>query len=203
MPNSDTSKNKVGFIHIPKTAGITIKKTFENTDYNLISELHFPYSKFVEKHGDVDLIFSVVRNPFDRIFSFYHFFLSNELNLKFLLGLDKDYQISFNQFVNQIKYFHPFIKPCWDFISLDGVQKVDNILKFEKLGADFNSFISQNNLELELVSKQFHKNDFKPKLERQNIYKPYMVDLIYHVFRKDFENFEYSYESWLGSSDMS
>lgn len=203
MPNLDISKKNIGFIHIPKTAGMTIKKSFENTHYNLISELHFPYSKFVEKHNNVDLIFSVVRNPFDRIFSFYHFFLSKEINRKFLLGLDKDYQITFNQFVNQIKYFHPFIKPCWEFISINEVQKVNNILRFERLLQDFNLFKLQNNLELELEPKWFHKNDFKPKIEKETIYKPYMIDLILHIFKKDFENFGYSYESWLEISDIS
>jgi hypothetical protein len=189
-----------GLIHIPKTAGRSITRSFKTSPHYLMNEMHKPYKKLKQSQKDSFIFLSVVRNPFDRIFSFYHFFLGGSVNRKFLLGFDKDFDISFEDYVNQIRNVHQHIKPSWDFVTEDDVIKVNEILYFENLHEDFEKMCLKYDLNLELAWE--HKNVEKPQFKREGVYKPYQIKLIEHVFRKDFENFGYSYESWLDSESF-
>ena len=63
-----------GFIHVPKTAGVSIHKSFRESGYELLYHIHKPYVNLSYEDKQTPIFFSVVRNPFDRIYSFYHFF---------------------------------------------------------------------------------------------------------------------------------
>lgn len=189
-----------GLIHIPKTAGRSITRSFNSSPHHLMNEMHRPYKKLKQLQKDSFIFLSVVRNPFDRIFSFYHFFLGGSINRKFLLGFDKNFEISFEDYVNQIRTFHQHIKPCWDFVTEDDVIKVDEILYFENLHEDFEKLCLKYDLNIDLAWE--HKNLEKPQFKRDDVYKPYQINLIEHVFRKDFENFRYSYDSWVSTDSL-
>ena len=147
-----------GFIHVPKTAGVSIHKSFRESGYELLYHIHKPYVNLSYEDKQTPIFFSVVRNPFDRIYSFYHFFLSENPNRKFLLGLEKDYTLTFSDFISKLSYFHNYIKPCW--------------------------------------------NEDKPKIDRSQIYKEYQIKLIEKIYNKDFQNFGYSYKSWVESDSL-
>lgn len=196
----DSTSRDFGLIHIPKTGGISIQRSFKASSHPLMCEMHKPYRKLTEEQKNSFTFLSVVRNPFDRIYSFYHFFLGSMTKRTFLLGLDKDYEISFDDFITKLKYFHVYIKPAWDFITIDDKIKVDDILKFESLETDFENLCRKYELDIKLV--WINKNLSKPSIVKEKIYKPYQVTLIQNLFSKDFENFGYSYQSWIESDSL-
>ena len=130
--------------------------------------------------------FSVVRNPYDRIISAYHF-----------MG----HGLTFNKFVSWVygeldKYYRynvvPFvvILPQWEFIiNENGQNGMDETLRFESLREDFMDFQRKYNLDMgELPHinsrKRFNKNIktyFTPKLE----------EMVYHMYKWDFKMFGY------------
>jgi hypothetical protein len=56
--------------------------------------------------------------------------------------------------------------------------------------------------ELDLKLCWTNKNPAKPSIDKEKIYKPYQVTLIENLFSKDFENFDYSYQSWVESDSL-
>lgn len=179
---------------------MSINRTFRVSSYPFMCEAHKPYRKLTEEQKNSFTFISVVRNPFDRIYSFYHYFLGTTINRTFLLGLDKDYEISFDDFLIRLKYFHVYIKPAWDFITIDDKIKVDDILKFESLETDFENLCQKHELDLKLA--WINENPNKPPIDKKKIYKPYQITLIENLFLKDFENFGYSYQSWVESASL-
>lgn len=184
-------------VHIPKTGGISIRKAFQKSEYELVSEMHKPYSKYSESKKNSMEFLTVIRNPFDRLYSFYHFFFSEEINRKFLLGLDKEYEISFDDFITQLNLFYPYTLPCWDYITEENESKIQNVLRFENLGNEFQGFCEKFDLKLNLPWE--HKNLNKPQVVKSKIYKSYQIKLIEKKYQKDLENFDYSFDSWLDS----
>ena len=73
-------------------------------------------------------------------------------------------------------------------------------LKFETLHEDFSYFADKYKLRLELP--WIHLNEDKPKIDRSQIYKEYQIKLIEKIYNKDFQNFGYSYKSWVESDSL-
>lgn len=196
----DSAARDFGLIHIPKTGGISIQRSFRVSSHHLMCEMHKPYRKLTEEQKNSFTFLSVVRNPFDRIYSFYHYFLGESNTKTIFLGYGKDYKISFDDFIIRLKYFHVYIKPAWDFITIDDEIKVDDILRFESLETDFENLCHKYELDLKLAWS--NKNPNKPSIDKEKIYKPYQITLIENLFSKDFENFGYSYQSWVESDSF-
>lgn len=148
-------KNKFVFVHIPKAAGQSIEKFFleqegsswgERAEFLLkpntnpalgpprlahltateyVSKKHMPISEYQEYFS-----FSVIRNPWSRVLSFYKYLGFAEL-------------ISFDSFVcNYLEIVfneeHWFLKPQCDFIyDTNGKLQVDFLAKMENLKNDF------------------------------------------------------------------
>jgi hypothetical protein len=177
------------FVHVPKTAGTSIEKSL-----NLQSSVHWKKEPKYVNHDPLFLlqqtnhisndtyIFSVVRNPFTRAYSYYcHFKRINGVELTFRDFLqivrnrvpvtNKTPLVGFNQ-----SYF---------LFGNDGLMGIDKIYFFENL------------LELEL--------DFDVQLQKMNVgdysYERYYLDygkeeqnLVRHIYAEDFMNFGYSLE---------
>jgi chondroitin 4-sulfotransferase 11 len=76
------------FIHIPKTAGSSIRNGFFNQDYI------GPYYRFPYKYKQL-YSFAFVRNPYDRLISAYNFFHIKKLETDHY----KELKLSFDQFL--------------------------------------------------------------------------------------------------------
>jgi len=69
MPETDTV-----FIHIPKTAGSSVTSWIRNNlEFKYTDRPHDFYRHWVKKHGVPSCHFVTVRNPYIRIFSWFHF----------------------------------------------------------------------------------------------------------------------------------
>ena len=158
-------KHKCIFIHVPKVAGQSIESSFIN-DLNLtwenrkelllmdnpdsklgppklahlLAEDYVKYHYLSQELFDNYFKFTFVRNPFDRVYSFYKY-----------LGFSEFF--SFDDFVSKkfknkfLKSNYWFIRPQYDFIYSNGNPSVDYIGKFENLQSDFNYVATKLNLE--------------------------------------------------------
>jgi hypothetical protein len=73
----------VGFVHIPKTGGTSIRQWFTKNILKTISYIpnHMRASTLCKRHPDIDFLFTVVRNPWSRIVSKFRFMTGRFNNL--------------------------------------------------------------------------------------------------------------------------
>jgi hypothetical protein len=186
------------FIHITKTAGTSIETVGleKNKRWGINhTEYGFWHSLFPEKPLDLKEKydwFMVVRNPYNRILSEYHFLVGalgykhtkDEFNLfinKWIKNASKNIENHSlygrkggDHFTEQYKY-------------LDSSIPI-HILKFENIKEDFNELMKKYsyniilNKKIQISKKIFGVNDFSNKT----------LELIKEVYKKDFELFGYS-----------
>lgn len=191
-------KLKFIFIHIPKTSGNSLSlflKDFIDNDVihrssimgekqgiDIICEktkkdikhVDITYYKntYGEKINDY-LKFTIVRNPYDRMLSFY-FWSKGKNNQKF----------NRNEFINFIKKTnslqHKFIDNTFHIIHFENlINELKNIECFKEI-VDFNNYPTLN------ASSNSKRN-------YNEIYDKELKDLVFNKYKKDFELFGYEY----------
>ena len=146
--------------------------------------------KLYLKHTNTSLTdftkWCIVRNPYDRIISAYHFIGNNLTFTQFVYWvygeLDKYYRYKIDPFV--------VILPQWEFIiNENGKNGMDEILHFENLKSEFKDFQKKYNLQhLSLPHinsrKRLNKNI-------KTYYTQELADMVYHMYRWDYKMFGY------------
>ena len=204
------------YVHIPRTAGVTLHTPLgikEQTERLGSTTTLFGYHNQLElDHLTMDLIstldwidyesiknftkVSIVRNPYDRMVSEYHYKRKHN-DARFVDAQD----ISFEVFVKKV--FERFREgtnfpqaDCAHFIpqvafvySSSGKLLVDYIGKYEELSDAFgviNALTGTTNLDAgALQTFATDHEDF------QSYYNEELEDLIYRLYRPDFEQFSY------------
>lgn len=191
------------FIHITKTAGSSIEAIgleqnlrwgINHTEYGFWHEIFIRKPEGLRKKYDW---FTVVRNPYKRILSEYHFLMNalkitethtvqqfNTFVTKWIKNASKNIEnhptfgrVGGDHFTEQYKY-------------LDSSSKI-HILKFENLEIEFNTLMNQYNYKCTLNKKiQVSKN----KRFTINDLSKDTIKLINTVYKKDFEYFGYTME---------
>tara|TARA_B100000900_G_scaffold378936_1_gene363459 strand:- start:12285 stop:12950 length:666 start_codon:yes stop_codon:yes gene_type:complete len=189
------NKSNTIFIHIPKTAGISLV----NAVYGDVSneghrKVDF-YKKIFKKNFNNFFLFSFVRNPYERLYSAYKFLQSGGMNIHDQNAFKK-YLISYNNFedfiyngltkqiVNEIIHFRlqsEFI--CNDY----GEIIVDFVGKYETIEKDISQLSNLINKDISLP----YLNRGKEKKSYDKIYTDEMKEIVYRIYRKDFEIFNY------------
>ncbi len=187
------NKRKFVFVHIPKTAGSSMYAVLETPDAHMIPA-HRPV-RVIDTAGL--FAFSFVRNPFERLLSFYHYVLQTPWLGKERYNMDKYRDIGFKRFLLEEEFRMPFT-------GMDGlppVQKlpqaywvmdeeaniaVDFIGRFENLVDDFKHVCDQIGLSVELphVAKSKH-GDWREEYDDE------MIQFVHHHHCIDFETFGY------------
>lgn len=198
-------ENKVIFIHIPKAAGNGITQSL----FGLPSSGHY----FLQKYYDDDQLkfnsykkFTVVRNPWDRFVSAFHYLNSdnggigvwdNEFKKLYL----KDVK-TFKEFVDKLIADQGFRKkvmnwthfiPQVDFFRLNGDVDLgffDSICRFENIESDFEALkliLKKDSSELKKVNKSQH-NHFKDYYTED-----YMVNFVSELYADDIQLLNYEY----------
>ena len=208
------------FIHIPKTAGSSvlqlIKKNYEyttitnnRTEYSNYHSTLSDASKFISPN-DVNLyIFTVVRNPWSRVASWFHF--RKEILKKGLKAINakkhtkkviEDYDLIFNEYEIMNKDFNKWINlyynSKWDhtWFSLNDTQsswlqsstlQINNIIKFENINASINNVPIFQNKTLPLY------NVGPVKYNYIDMYNKQSRKLINKIYQEDIDTFEYTF----------
>lgn len=138
--------------------------------------------------------FTVVRNPFDRLYSAYQQ-INNPASgpdIKDIFG-----NKGFSHFVknklaslvasNDFTYSKTHIQPQYQFIENNSFDNchIDYISKFENLEQDFLSFLQENNVNLESSEYKFNGHP-KNCIKYLKFYDREMIQIVKRVYEKDF-----------------
>ena len=178
----------VTFIHIPKSGGTSIYKQIGGTpktitvkvDNRYKTDKHADLYKMRKELGELGFTFTVVRNPWDRMVSAYHYYKRAGHRPP------ADFPKNFNQYILNYDW-STIAKPQSDYFDV-----VDYILRFENLGEDFVRMCKVHGIKtkgagLPRVNRSFHKH-----------YSEYYTDAammkVQKEFSKDIRRFGYQYE---------
>lgn len=197
------------FISIPKCATKTILRMFalgRNRDnhYKEESNQHVIYEnhqrlKILEERFDLDnkFVFTFVRNPYDRIKSWYNYHITTEpyksqtLNEWIQSGCPTHWKAQ-----NQTNWRKENLSPLLQYNFVDGKTKVDFIGKIENFEEDckliiikLNKLFEDYGLEKRISYKSLQANRSTDQTKEQITAEN--KELIYTMFRQDFDYFGY------------
>lgn len=214
-------KRKVLFLHIPRTGGTTIEHNLGNRNNNQLfgfyknkwAKQHLTLEQLVKfnflKENEIDdyFKFSFVRNPWDKLASSYRFKYHQLCNSyeDFLLRVKKIVQEfeETNDFItnkntwniqknDRLNKSEVQLRPQYHFTHYKGEKISDFIGKFENYTTDIHKLGKKINLNFNL-EKQWNKSG--KKWINSNFYKNSKnVDLIYDIYEKDIEIFDFKYK---------
>ena len=190
-------KSKTIFIHIPKTAGVSLAKAIYG-DVTFEGHRSFYFNNIaLNIKNEVYFSFSFVRNPFDRLYSAYKFLKEGGMN-----HLDK---LAFQTFLSEFEDFEDFILnglnekliyqithfiPQHEYLcDKSGNILVDFIGRFEDLESD-----------TLLLSKRLKKDinlshlNFNSKLNYKEVYTDEMIYKVNQIYQKDIDIFKYTFK---------
>jgi len=177
------------FIHINKNAGTSILTSFNKKKFHLtVVELN---ELLGERTLKKCIKFAIIRNPYDRVVSFYkHRVKTNQSNLMSEnIDLNKWVELTFSEnyngkyrdkkrmFLTQLKWLK----------DENGVLLVDEILRFDNLTSDFNEFCLKYSLNAKLPHSNrsdFVESDALSDFSKNLIYNYYEEDFLYFNFDK-------------------
>jgi hypothetical protein len=193
------------FIHIPKCAGTTIEKAldtqkeeffFSKNRFNTllkVSPQHFSYRNLkIISNLDKFKLFTVVRNPYDRIVSEY----------KYIQNGENEYwadfkNITFDTFVEKIFLLDEFKRyDLFDshfelqYSFIEGGEDLIKVFKYENLQEAFDW------LNLTTDSTITFPHERNSEKMHYSFYYKYRktIDIVSEVYKKDLEYFNYSFE---------
>lgn len=182
------------FIHINKNGGSSIEKMLQLKD-----QIHIPYYTLEDYFGVLEAkelkTFTIVRNPFDRVVSQYHYrYENNQFNLR-------NKKVSFDEFCiraykeldSEIINYPLMFKTQFDWLKdyKGEISHLDFIGKFENYDESVKDI-------LDLLG--YAKNDIiipqKRKSNRERDWTKYYNkntrEIVFNYFKKDFETFGYN-----------
>lgn len=195
------------FVHIPKTAGMSIQKWYRHTysrfHRSLHGDLNHPVLRIVRLNMPS---FTVVRNPYDLVYSWYRYKhqMLREVRHRdereytaWVRGFDywlHRYIEKINLVVDKSRkggYNQISVGKCQtDYIAVDNTIGVNRILRFENLSEEMNAFSREigSSAELEFVNKTIITAD-----DYRSAYTDSSKKLVEKYYNKDLDTFDYDF----------
>ncbi len=192
------------FVHIQKTAGSSITNVLNNLEFTYsLNHSHSFISSVEYKYHDY-FKFSFVRNPWDRLVSWYNMMLNKSIHNDFSNYLLNN-STNFSEFLNlteiiketnehndlvETEYPKSIAFNQLDYISdSNGNVLMDFIGRFENLEFDFNQIMKRIGVtDYSLL----HLNKFEHKNYR-HYYSSEDVEKVYKMYKRDIEYFDYKF----------
>ena len=185
--------HKILFYHVPKTGGTSITWWLENNNLGLIANIkpmHAHPTSIVSnsfpENWPVDWSFCVVRNPWERWVSWWHYW-------KYMT---KRFDHSFEEYTE--KYFTGQYKELAggeygsNIPQIYFSRHVHEVLRHENLEEDFKKVQHKFNVHTPLEKRG---NVSKDKVHYSHYYtSPRLVDLVTEYYKEDIAEFGYQYE---------
>ncbi|MDV5172133.1 sulfotransferase family 2 domain-containing protein [Photobacterium rosenbergii] len=198
-------ENKVIFVHVPKAAGNGITYSL----FNRPSSGHYFLSKYFRDDSlkfNEYFKFTVVRNPWDRFVSAYHY-LNND---KGGIGVwDKEFKElylteckSFKEFIDKMISDDKFLRkvmawthfiPQYHYLTLGNkmsLEHFDFVCRFETIDIDFNhlkKFLNKDSACLSVVNKSNHNH------YRDYYTDEYMIQFVRDLYKEDIILLDYEF----------
>jgi hypothetical protein len=174
------------FIHVPKAAGMSLWHSIFGTNAGHHTPLKFYSLMYSKREFQEIFTFSIVRNPWDRLYSAYKFLLNNDFYGQNMPMADKIQRYdSFDQFVREfinrksIDRSNIVFQDQSRFISFDGrVIGCDYLGRFESLQRDFQTICQRIGIDAKL---QRHNAS---RAGKTTDYRPYYTDASAEVVAK-------------------
>jgi hypothetical protein len=179
------------FIHINKTAGISIQKALGMPKQLHVLSWHL-YKKIDRERWNNCFKFAFVRNPYDRVVSDYHYRCkTNQHNLgsnplSFKEWVDKTF-VECDPFYHNMRFtFMPQIE--W-LTAPNGKVLIDFIGRFESLEHDFSLICDRLNVKNRLEHEnRSSRSDFR------SYYDDDTYEIITDWYKKDLDYFNYNFD---------
>ncbi len=183
-------------IHIPKTAGVSIRKALFNKEPDKFMHWypsHPEYKKYIKDF----FTFTFVRNPWDRIVSCYEFCFikSNSAVYKditkyenfesFLLNINLNHILNSQRFEPQMNWIRKSNGIVYD-INYYGF--------FEKIEEDFKEICKKLHIKKPHLDVLNKNNKRKHKDYREYYTNDKLVDIVYTMYKEEIDFFNYSFE---------
>ena len=181
-------EHKITFIHNPKTAGTSISTWLDDNFKTIQGRKHGHWREVEEFFPDTVFTFGVVRNPWTRLASWYHF--ANHHRQTF-----EDWLLYRLQPAGMGLTFRPQIPWGFGWYTLGTPQadwfgdNTNLILRYENLAEDFEQVKKILTCEAELPI--MNAND---EYDYRQLYTDDLVDLVRDVYIKDVIKYNYDFE---------
>jgi hypothetical protein len=195
-------QNRCIFVHIPKTAGISVCKSLFGNLAGGHTPLHSYQLIFKKYEFDNYFKFTFVRNPWDRLVSAYHYLRSGGISKSDIQWKEKNLLKfdDFNKFVlygikqKKIKKYRHF-RPQYEYICEPGSKqpKVDFLGFYENLVNDFHYIMSELGISTKL--KKANTGHSNRILDYKEYYTPETKKIVNDVYKTDIEIFGYVFDN--------
>ena len=191
-------ETKTLFIHIPKAAGIAINEHL----YGNYGWGHNKYSDyqlaFTDQELDEFYKFTIIRNPWSRLYSAYSFLMKGGMNAEDTQWRDEHLTPfkDFNDFVmnwltEKNIYTGIHFVPQYEFlIDNSGTIKADYIARLETLDKDLISICERLGKQPMIPKKNTTEGR---KQEYFDVYTPESIEKVSHIYARDISEFNYSF----------
>lgn len=177
------------FIHINKTGGSSIEKALKiPLEHKTALE---KIEKIGQKNWDRKLTFTVVRNPWDKVVSHYHYRVKKnktdlrENPIEFRDWVKRSYVSQDPFYYDKPKMFMPQINWIAD---KDGNVLVDEIVHFENLEGEFYDVLQKLGRKVTLPHvKRSNRGNYREYYDEETI------EIIRNLFERDIERFSYQF----------
>ncbi len=198
--DTQESNKRILFIHIPKNAGTSVNHVLSSNGKNLWKRVddfnyHDPYFLLQKNNPEIILtdpfIFSIVRNPFTRIFScFKHFNVMNHQNISFdeYLELCKNKKNNVKDgdipFWKTPMIFYPqslFLYDSGGYLLKENIYRFENISPLERKISE----LIGRNIKFPMLNMNGNSGYYES-------YTSENIEIVKDLFSIDFDNFKYS-----------
>ena len=181
------------FIHLEKTGGTSLTNCLETETAEPMSKRvrHWGIKEHIENYNIIPsdyFIFSIIRNPWDRLVSWYYHLLANN---KFFMR------------VNNITCFNDLVKNLPDYIKSSTAHErycindnslINYVLKYENLEQDVKTLSQKINLTTTDMPRYTHDTNRPRHIFYQDYYSTYSKDLVAELFQWEISMFNYKFE---------
>jgi len=181
-------EHKITFIHNPKTGGTSIGDWLDTNFKTIRGRKHGHHLEVKEFFPRTTFTFGVVRNPWERLASWYKFSnITNETFSQWLfnrVNVQHNQGLTFNPQVSWTQQWYTLATP-----QADWFDEETHILRFENLHQDFeyikNKLQCFDNLAILNATANY---DYK------SLYNDDLVEVVRNIYIKDVIKYGYEYE---------